>query len=52
MQFDQHSAKQDQTAASCSDYKMKYVTLSREESNISGHPRTDATPDVQIMKSK
>ena len=48
MQFDQHSAKQDQTVASCSDY----VTTNREESNISSHPRTDVTPNVEIMKSK
>ena len=45
--------KQDQTAASCSDYKMKYVnTTSSEESKISSYFKTDLFPDDEIMKSK
>ena len=52
MQFDQHSTKQDQTTASCSDYKMKCVTTSSEESKVSSYLKTDSFPDVQIMKSK
>ena len=42
--------KQDQTAASCSDYKIKYVNTTSEESNISSYFKTDLLPDVQIMK--
>ena len=51
IQFD-NGVKQDQTAASCSDYKLKCVTTTSEESKLSSYFKTDSFPDVQIMKGK
>ena len=53
IQFDKHSAKQNQTTSSRSDYKVKYVTTSSsEESKISSYLKTDVIPDVQTLKGK
>ena len=42
----------DQTAASSSEYKMKYVTTTSEETKESSYFKIDSFPDVQIMKGK
>ena len=51
IRFD-NGIKQDQTAASCSDYKLKCVTISSKESKLSSYFKTDSFPDVEIMKGK
>ena len=51
IQYD-NVAKQDQAPAFCSDHKKKYITTSSEENKVSNHPKTDVTPDFQIMKGK
>ena len=51
MQFD-NNAKQDQTTSFYSDYKMKYVTVTSEESKLSNHPKTFLIPNLQIVKGK
>ena len=45
-----NSVKQDQTIASCSDYKMKCVTTTSKESKVSSYPKADVTPDIQNLK--
>ena len=52
MQFGKHSTKQNRTTSTRSDYKVKYVNTSSEESKISSYLKTDVIPHVQTLKGK